>query len=853
MDTTLIAAFRFAADIAVKATLLFASAGIALLVLRRRPASERHLVGTLALASAILFPLLGPLLPRLRVDVPLLPAPVVREAAPALAEAPEPAAPALAGTERHAAKARAARVESPAIEPDEALASASAARDAIPAASAPKRSAGWALPLPAIAALLGAWCAVSLVLLARLAVGVSRVRRFRRRGLPVADEDWTRLARSLEREVSLPRSVPLIWCERVPVAVTAGLRRPVLLLPESAQRWDAPRRRVVLLHELAHVARRDWPALLLAEIAVAIYWFHPLAWILARRLRRDAERAADDRVLAAGTKPSVYAGHLLGIFRSLAPEGRPLAAVGMARPSHFEERLRSILDPALRRKRVGAPQAVLTAAVFLGVAATLAVVQPWAARCAEAALPAEFPEADTVAAPMAVAAAPARSASRRTTCPHSLAPAAPKPGPIPAAAASRLALAADAPEPELPAPAPAALETLEPLSEATVPEAPLVSNAGWTPSANQAPRDGKRWFARAWTLHAEERWADAADAFTRAYEEGYRRDTAAYNAACGFARDGQKDAAFAWLAKAAAEGFDVLSHLSHDDDLENLQGDPRLQDLKQQLRQARVASRSEEAAQLADRFRRLAEEYPHNAKDLYGVGKELLDAQSYELAAQAFRLSARAGIKSDASLYNAACAYALAGNRARALDYLRQSIEGGFDDAGLIRKDEDLDSIRSEPRFRELLALADSLELDTSDGGWKKAGSRERQEWSDAARAYEKVARTHPEVGRAWFNLGFASLASGDAARSAEAFEKALALHYREATSLYNLACANARLGRKDQAFEALFEALRRGFGNKSLLRDDDDLASLRGDPRFREALRMAGKGLPEKTKDEES
>jgi len=354
-------------------------------------------------------------------------------------------------------------------------------------------------------------------------------------------------------------------------------------------------------------------------------------------------------------------------------------------------------------------------------------------------------------------------------------------------------------------------------------------------------------------LHSKERWAEAADAFAKAYAAGYRKDTAAYNAACGFARDGQRDAAFAWLEKAAAEGFDVLSYLSHDDDLESLQGDPRLQSLKQQLRQARVASRTAEAAELAGRFRKLAEEYPRNAKELYGVGKDLLDAQSYELAAQAFRLSGRAGIQTDASLYNAACAYALAGDHSRALEYLRQAIEAGFDDPGQIRKDEDLDAIRSEPRYRELLSLAESLELDTSDGGWKKAGTRERQEWSDAARAYEKVARTHPEIGRAWFNLGFATLAAGDAARSAEAYEKALSLHYREAVSLYNLACANARLGRKDQAFDALFEALRRGFGNRSLLRDDDDLDSLRRDPRFREALRMAGKERSEKEKDEES
>src|SRR5206468_187480 len=106
------------------------------------------------------------------------------------------------------------------------------------------------------------------------------------------------------------------------------------------------RRRVVLLHELAHVKRADWPALLVAELAVALYWFHPLALWLGRRVRRDAEQACDELVIATGTKPSVYAGHLLGIFRALGAPAHPVApALAIARPHHFEARLRAILDP----------------------------------------------------------------------------------------------------------------------------------------------------------------------------------------------------------------------------------------------------------------------------------------------------------------------------------------------------------------------------------------------------------------------------------------------------------------------------------------------------------------------------
>ena len=56
----------------------------------------------------------------------------------------------------------------------------------------------------------------------------------------------------------------------------------------------------VLAHELAHVQRFDWPLQLEAEGVCAALWFNPIAWVVARRLRDEGERACDDVVLALG-------------------------------------------------------------------------------------------------------------------------------------------------------------------------------------------------------------------------------------------------------------------------------------------------------------------------------------------------------------------------------------------------------------------------------------------------------------------------------------------------------------------------------------------------------------------------
>jgi hypothetical protein len=116
-----------------------------------------------------------------------------------------------------------------------------------------------------------------------------------------------------------------------------------LLLPPAALTWSDERRHVVLLHELAHIMRRDSRAQLTTHLACALNWFNPLIWMAATRLRRERELACDDQVLRSGARASSYATHLLDIARSLQPVAEPCAALAMARPSDLEGRLVAVL------------------------------------------------------------------------------------------------------------------------------------------------------------------------------------------------------------------------------------------------------------------------------------------------------------------------------------------------------------------------------------------------------------------------------------------------------------------------------------------------------------------------------
>jgi TonB family protein len=131
--------------------------------------------------------------------------------------------------------------------------------------------------------------------------------------------------------------------------------------------------RAVLLHELAHIARHDCWTLAMAELAVALYWFHPLAWWAASRMRRERERACDDRVLAAGITASGYATDLLEVARGRLDAALPAPA--MARASNLEARLRAILDPTVRRRDMGAKAVGVVAAAAFLVLAPLAALR----------------------------------------------------------------------------------------------------------------------------------------------------------------------------------------------------------------------------------------------------------------------------------------------------------------------------------------------------------------------------------------------------------------------------------------------------------------------------------------------
>ena len=331
-DPTLLVALA----VVVKATALIGIAAIMqLVVFRRASAATRHLLWTIALVSVLLLPVVSLVGPAWTIEIPAAEKPVTVTPAPTSADAPleianGPSSPVIA-LESTPAPPRAANVS-------------------------------WS------AAFLIVYCAGAIGLLIYLLAQQWNVRRFARQATLVQDAAWTRMLDECADALGIRRPVRLLRSRTHGVPLAFGTRRPSIVIPDIADQWTDDRRRAVLLHELAHVARRDCLTQSVAFGACAIYWFHPALWWVAGRLRVERELACDDRVIAAGSPPRDYAGHLLEIAYSLGGRAAPALAVTMARPRQLEGRMLAALDD--RRNRT-VPQIRFCAVIAAAAAAIL--------------------------------------------------------------------------------------------------------------------------------------------------------------------------------------------------------------------------------------------------------------------------------------------------------------------------------------------------------------------------------------------------------------------------------------------------------------------------------------------------
>ncbi|HYW14685.1 MAG TPA: M56 family metallopeptidase [Allosphingosinicella sp.] len=320
--------YDFLFEMAWKSAAIAGGALLLSAMLRSRAAADRGAVLKVAVALLLALPAIALFAPALQVET----------SAPAPASIPAPSA------------------SVPATPQDAAQSSS-----IVTAAAAPSTGGDWDDPsLLFFLLYIGGVAMVG----GRLLAGLWTLRRWTRDAREIEAPEWSA---ALARAGGGSLGIRLLVSEDSRSPLSWGLRRPVILLDPDTLR--SPKEAdAILAHEVAHVARRDWPSLILSRLAVALFWFNPLVWRLDREVAQQAEEAADSDA-AARVEPARYAQTLLDWARLGGRSALPANAIAAGEPG-LSRRVKAILDGRVER-RSGSAWAV---AAMVGCAAFAAPV-----------------------------------------------------------------------------------------------------------------------------------------------------------------------------------------------------------------------------------------------------------------------------------------------------------------------------------------------------------------------------------------------------------------------------------------------------------------------------------------------
>lgn len=202
------------------------------------------------------------------------------------------------------------------------------------------------------ALILAIWLLGTVLFLIRLAVGHWRITRIIRAATPAAARDV------LMADVGVP--------------VVCGLFRPRVLMPRASAEWPDWQFAAAVRHEMTHVRRNDLWTILVARLACALWWFHPLAWMLASRLHESQETACDDAVLVSGFEPATYAEALVAVAKTSTPT-MLLQGCSMTSQTNLKSRIARLLDRDIAR-HTSRRTLIRTAVAFAVVLAAIGTI-----------------------------------------------------------------------------------------------------------------------------------------------------------------------------------------------------------------------------------------------------------------------------------------------------------------------------------------------------------------------------------------------------------------------------------------------------------------------------------------------
>ena len=207
--------------------------------------------------------------------------------------------------------------------------------------------------------------------------GFRKLRMMRRRGLLAVPSSWRALLTSKKQQMGLRIPIAFHLSTLVDVPAVVGHLKPMILFPVALySRISMAQVEAVLIHELAHIKRRDYLINLVKIFTETLLFFNPFVWLIGRMLETERENACDDVVVNLTSRPVHYARTLLWLEEVQQEPNHRLAMQAVTRKKQLLHRIQRMTNMKTNYLNAKHKLAILT--LLLGCIASLAWVKPFA-------------------------------------------------------------------------------------------------------------------------------------------------------------------------------------------------------------------------------------------------------------------------------------------------------------------------------------------------------------------------------------------------------------------------------------------------------------------------------------------
>ncbi|HXB73533.1 MAG TPA: M56 family metallopeptidase, partial [Candidatus Acidoferrales bacterium] len=189
---------------------------------------------------------------------------------------------------------------------------------------------------------------------------------------PVSAE-WQRTLDRLKTRISVSRPVRLLVSGRLQAPAAMGWLRPIVLVPAGALAGlPVAQIEALLLHELAHIRRHDYPVHILQSAVEAVFFYHPAVWWVSSHMRAERELCCDDIAVSVTGDAVIYARALAEFDSARWIQPNVMAANG----GSLADRIARLLGQPSTSRRPSCGPGTAPALILLAIGAWAVFAQP---------------------------------------------------------------------------------------------------------------------------------------------------------------------------------------------------------------------------------------------------------------------------------------------------------------------------------------------------------------------------------------------------------------------------------------------------------------------------------------------